>query len=141
MVATIILAKAVILLALLDSLELSSPDSFWVGALLVAGLGVILTVGAIVEEDTMQYCSSQFSPLYPTLQTQPPFTQPPFPLHTAPVYTLRNLLAGDALLSPLKLILHELERTFLAGEALLSPDKLASGVPQIGNPTDGASEV
>jgi len=57
------------------------------------------------------------------------------------VYTLRNLLAGDALLPPLKFTLHELERTFLAGDALLSPDKLASGVPQIGKPTDGASEV
>jgi len=104
-------------------------------------LGVKFTVGAVVEEDTMQYCSSQFSPLNPTLHTQPPLTQPPLPLQTASVYTLRNLLAGDALLSPLKLTLHELERMLLAGDALLSPDKLASGVPQIGKPTDGASDV
>jgi len=132
----------VILTALLVSLELSSPDSFCVGALLVdgaeeaVGLIVKLTLGATVA--TTQYCSSQFSPLNPTLHTQDPFTQPPFPLQTASENMLRNLLAGEALLSPLKLMLHELEPTLLAGEALLSPLKLASGVPQIGKPTVGA---
>jgi len=134
------------LTALLVSLELSSPDSFCVGALLVDGNEVVgfvvkLTVGALVEDATIQYCSSQFSPLNPTLHTQAPFTQPPFPLQTGSENMLRNLLAGEALLSPLKLTSHELERMFLAGEALLSPLKFASGDPQIGKPTFGAWDV
>ncbi|KAL0477081.1 hypothetical protein AKO1_006036 [Acrasis kona] len=96
--------------ALFDSLALFSPDSFWVGAfvtevVVVIGLVVVGTF-VVVGEDVagIQNCSSQFSPLNPTLHTHTPFTQPPLPEQTA----LRSHLAGDALLPPLKLALHEL---------------------------------
>jgi len=66
---------------------------------------------------------SQFSPWNPGLQTQAPFTQPPFPLHTT-VLEPKNR-PGEALLSPDKLALQPEDLIILAGEALLSPERLA----------------
>jgi len=98
--------------------------AFEVTGAVVDGFWVTLTVGAPVLAG-IQNCSSQFSPLNPWLHTQLPLTHPPFPLHT-------TVLAGEALLLPLKLALHELlEVNLLAGEALLSPLKFAL-LPQTG---------
>jgi len=100
----------------------------------VVGLGVKLTVGALVDgadvdcagalvvvEDGI-HAVSHSDPLNPLLHLQTCPWQTPFPEQTA----VRNLLAGAALLSPLKLALAQLWLTVLAGDALLSPLRLAS---------------